>query len=339
MLHVKSNFYQTVSSLTSGITGTNPLPIPTTVEGRLAVVKDVVNRLYAQAVPHHQTDISVKIVTNGFEAPFSFSSLGATCSLGTSAHTLLLSPIWLINPEEIPQKFRFSDINDPRLADQELIKQYAAWISAQTGIPTLENPPDPAEFQLNLLFFANQKMAKQAIKFTLMHELGHIHHNDARNIAIARTLSLFISLSWPICVAIALTCPIILAVPFVITASCVSYKVLTYLRSIYAKKLEFKADAFAAQYSPDSVEGGIYFLNACTEGNLFNMLNSLSSDSLNKLRQCGLERLRSSISHTPTNDHPSDADRIAALEVLGEKPSSAIDPNHRWPKLVPAFQE
>ncbi len=276
-------------------TGLPIQPAPAELSDRLKIVNEVVSHLYKKAVPQSQADLTV--------------SMSKMLDFGYFAQrrsNTEVSALFLIDPEEIPHEFRFTGVDDPRLNDQNLLNSYSNWLYDKLGLPitipvinlffatvSLVRPMMSRDFvKAQLLFLQDKEKAKEALKFVLMHELGHYHNNDSKSRRIALYLEGVVSISWPILVALALSWPIAWAIPFVLTAAAASYFALSRLIAIVAwRSLERKADAFAAEHLPESIDGRIHYLKIRLEafGDRFDL------------------------------EHPSLSKRIAAMEVAKQQ--------------------
>lgn len=292
--------FELINSIRSDLTHSSMLALPGNMNDRLEIVKDVVNRLYRSAIPDcNNQDIVSTISLKNY---FSYGSMNAL------PQKITISPIWLIDSQEIPEQFRFSDINDPRLNDSALLEQYSDWLCDKMSMPR-HDCIDKEMIQGNLLFMQDRQKAKEACKFLLMHELGHIHNRDRMVNLIQWGSSLVISLSWPIGVAIALGWPMM---PFVIIAAATSFTFLRVIGILLHRNRESNADAFAAKHCPDAIDGGIHFFQTSLKEDELILEKELSENN-----ERGLSFLNPLIRFNLYDKyHPSFSSRIAAMEAF-----------------------
>jgi Peptidase family M48 len=318
--------FDLINNLRSELLRLPPQPVPASLNERAQVVKQVVNHLYKSVVPENQTEIAV--------SPCPSLHFGSFATLGKE---IQFSALLFLASEEIPERFRFNGPDDSRLNDQQLVKDYFNWICEKLEIPAPirswdgesaekhyhENHYNAELIRSNLQFLQDPENAKKAIKFILLHELGHVHHNDIMIEQIVLILINTVSVSWPICVAIALSWSFAFSIPFVLTAALVSnwgFKIINQF-SLY-RDHERRADAFAANSDFNAIDGGIYLfktvLNQNKEkrekrrveletGNLSPILKSLFL-CLNELP------FSPEGNHKQDFKHPALTSRISALE-------------------------
>lgn len=306
--------FELVKSIRSELSGTPLQPTPARISERFAAVQDVIARLYRSAIPQNQVNISVSANNCFHYADFS-----------SCATELQISPLLLIDSEEIPERFRFANINDPRLNNAALLQDYSDWLHDTLEIPRSQYSADKDLLQSNLVFMQDREKAKEAIKFVLLHELGHIHHNDYNLDRILFALSGIMSISWPICVALALSWPLSISISFVLGAASLSFFVLGLIQSgPLARFYEYRADLFAAQHCSASIEGGIYFFRASIEDNKRMrqiLLNAIERRNYleRTLKKCLIDIVYSPEGERLVRRHPSLFNRIAALEAFKQE--------------------
>jgi hypothetical protein len=181
----------------------------------------------------------------------------------------------LIDSAEIPAQFRISNLDDPRLDNTQWIQEFSDWVYTKTGVQKKNSLFNETTLKSNLLFHQNGPNAKEGVKFTLMHELGHIHHKDNAGllfeimfygkeilaflipVGIAGALLFFFTPSLPL---------ILVSVPVTLLSWVVIRRLFIALADEFdSKPKEKRADAFAAQHAPDSIDGAIHFFKTLQE--------------------------------------------------------------------------
>lgn len=93
---------------------------------------------------------------------------------------LLINPLELIDPKEIPSAFHITDIEDPRLDEEEFLTKFILWLSDYLKIEdfSFENlsSPERKEIKCFLRLTRNPKLFRKAVKGILAHELSHLFH-------------------------------------------------------------------------------------------------------------------------------------------------------------------
>ncbi len=92
-------------------------------------------------------------------------------------------PTWfLFRYEDIPHRFRISDMEDPRLADNRFLSELAEWMNTQfreAGLSSTVRPADHGILQLVIKFMRDRNLYEKSIDFTISHELAHLNHAHA----------------------------------------------------------------------------------------------------------------------------------------------------------------
>lgn len=303
-------------------TGLPIQPAPARIQDRLKLVEEVVSKLYKSAAPQNQDNFCILLG----------KSLDYT-NFGMIDNEIHVPSLLLLEPEEIPHRFRFTGIDDPRLNDETLLKRYSDWLCDKLQLPKTENLNQLPKYliQANLLFLQDREKVKEAIKFCIMHELGHYYHNDIIVRRIAPYLNGIVSLAWPICLVLALNWPLYFAIPFVIVAVAVSWIAIKLLVIMINRYQELRADAFAIEHCPESIEGGIHlFKSLLAKGKMLRDLNSDFKETDHPALNCAkkvLESIRDYLLAFAEGDnvsdltHPARSKRIAFLEEIKQQRS------------------
>ena len=92
-------------------------------------------------------------------------------------------PTWfLFRYEDIPQRLRISDMEDPRLGDDHFLNELAEWMNTQfreAGLSSTVRPADHGILQLVIKFMRDRNLYEKSKDFTISHELAHLNHAQA----------------------------------------------------------------------------------------------------------------------------------------------------------------
>lgn len=299
--------FDLIKSIRSDLTSQPIQPTPATINERLEVIKDVVNRLYTSVVPQHQANISVSF-DRDFDDYDSFSNILSEIRVPAFA---------LIDPEEIPVRFRFSRVDDPRFDDTSLLQEYSNWLCDKLEIP--RKKIDKVVFQSHLFFMRNRQKATDATKFVITHELGHYHHSDSLRGLIPLLIPFATSIVIPITAyLITLGLPFFYLFPLAISAGWItSVALLIITQMTYGRFVERRADMFAAKHCPNAIDGGIYSLESHKEQNKRTRRHYLAGGAgLSLTAKIGAFFINSEGDITIDFGHPPLSKRIAALEAF-----------------------
>ncbi len=92
-----------------------------------------------------------------------------------------LPPWFLFKYDDIPLHLRVTDVNDPRLTDQNFLNEFAAWMNGKItefGLTSLCRPDDFGRLQATIKMFRNPELFEKSKDFTLGHELAHLAHSQ-----------------------------------------------------------------------------------------------------------------------------------------------------------------
>ncbi len=336
--------FEIFNQLRSELTGTPLQSTPASIEERKQVVEEVVNRLYKSAVPQGDkvtVDYDKSIDHTKFCVP-----------KPNQMHVPLLS---LIDSAEIPPEFRVTDIDDPRLKEKQFIKKYSEWVYDKLAMPRGEKLSDEVGLKGNKLLFENRSLAKDAIKFALLHELGHVYHDDMGKMTqMLPIIQNIISCLIPIGATIGL-CSVLpglllvvvipVSIPFIFVASCVNRIFIGLLiRRFYVLPFEKRADDFAVKHGPDTLDG---FIHMCK---VWQQINKMSYESAKEdydlvlkalepakdtcFGRCLINAVTWLIENSPlkfgeneyslTKSHPLIKERIAHLESMQQRNSPPL---------------
>ena len=216
----------------------------------------------------------------------------------------------------MPQDLRVIDPFDLRLEDDKFLQKISVWISDNFEIPKIKIGRIQKEsLKVYLKFIQNPDMAKNAIKFVIKHELGHVANNHGEK------KLLFYLKSIGVCVSFSVIAVIILAVviPLSISTSIFVVFIAGIISSIATCKIggifislqhEREADAFAIKEDRSAADGGIYFFEVIK--NHFKSFRERKDLSLK-------EKVLSKIAFAPDGDsrfdfhHPHESERIRSI--------------------------
>lgn len=109
------------------------------------------------------------------------------CPFAESPHAQLKEnviqlPSWfLLRYDDIPQRFRIDDIDDPRIRDQDFLNDLARWINGkfrEAGICHVVRFADYGIFQTVILLLRDRDLFEKSKDFILAHELAHLNHSQ-----------------------------------------------------------------------------------------------------------------------------------------------------------------
>jgi hypothetical protein len=196
-------------------------------------------------------------------------------------------PTWfLFKYEDIPLRFRMTDLNDPRLGDQNFLNELADWMNAkfyEAGVMSVIRPADYGILQAVIKFMRDRDLYEKSKDFTVSHELAHLNHaqveqqtlylhNVPEAISVAGILGgillLFLTVSIIPFVHLAVTLTVGGIAATISTLGILAWlnknKLLT---SLSSKEEEKIADMDAAK-ALQNAEGGIYLFETYCQQNL-----------------------------------------------------------------------
>lgn len=103
----------------------------------------------------------------------------ACAHLGQDRITL---PSWcLFKYEDIPERFRISDLSDPRIVDRDFLNELATWMNDKirgSGLSSICRPADFGILQIVIKLLRNPELYEKSKDFTIGHELAHLAHSQ-----------------------------------------------------------------------------------------------------------------------------------------------------------------
>lgn len=262
--------FDTFNAINSELSGPSLQPVPISTQERLKVIEATVNKLYQSAVPGSKKHINV--ITD--PTSYHFGSFAAR-----NSHTVQIPLVSLIRSDEIPDQFKITNLDDPRLNNTIFMQDYSNWIYNKLGMPKGQCLVNKTVLKSNALFFQNRQNAIDGTKFALMHELGHVHNDFGIMMNLVQHGRSILGFLAPIGAVVAffvlvpLSIPVLVAlIPLSITLVVIAGYVNTVGLSILAQRCyilpnEWRADNFAAKHCPESLGGGIHLFKIMQENN------------------------------------------------------------------------
>ncbi len=243
------------------------------------------------------------------------------CAHHTGQRDTIDLPSWfLLKYEDIPQRFRITCNDDPRLVDVNFLNDLAGWINRQfqeAGITYLVRRVDYGVLQSTIKLMRDRDLFEKSKEFTLAHELAHLNHFQGREKSFnLHNTQLVVSgagfmgglLLFVLAVSIFPYVSIAVTLVFGGIAATVSIAAIVNMlnqstppHNPAAVEEEKLADMDAAEALQDA-EGGIYFFENYRSHNLECRASNRSTSQIDDLGN----NLRDT-------DHPPLTDRIAYL--------------------------
>ncbi len=188
-------------------------------------------------------------------------------------------PSWfLLKYEDIPERFRIVNIDDPRLNNNQFLDEMAAWMKGKIiefGLTYHFATIDKSTLKFVIRLLRDREKFEQAKDFTLAHERSHLSHELKSKVLMSQimrwvptvltilgvviSIALFPFVSFAIIVAI--------NVGIFITNAITRYFWNTHQISFW-KEEEKKADLEAVNLLQGNPQGGIYFFETMRLNNL-----------------------------------------------------------------------
>jgi len=192
-------------------------------------------------------------------------------------------PTWfLFKYEDIPLRFRITDLDDPRLTDQNYLSCLAEWMNEkfrEAGISSVIHTADYVKLQTVIKFMRDQNLYEKSKDFTLGHELSHLNHAQLGQWSLSHmkeSISLAGIIGGILLLFLALSIiPFVhLAVTLTVGGTAVTMAILgmlAYLKTMISSQSvieeEKSADIKSAEVLQDAV-GGIYLFETYRHQNL-----------------------------------------------------------------------
>lgn len=209
--------------------------IPLTKGHRLLMGDEAVKGI-AQLLKMDPEEISVQINHKIFDIIPNASSY---MSLGKKHGIITLPAFTFIDLKELPKELQLTGVNDPKLKSLKTVQKISDWMSDKLSIPKKKvNRKDRACLSLYLRYMENPIQAVNGLKFSIGHELGHIHHFHSSKRLKTSIIPAILSLG--------------------------IYPLIQKIR--HSQKCEKEADAFGCRLSRNVLEGGIYLFKTIQKG-------------------------------------------------------------------------
>lgn len=209
---------------------TPPQPPSFLLETRMAEIKKEAEEIYKE-----QTGESVDI-TVAVDA----ENVGA---IKLSDKILHLHPLLFLNPDDLPEHLRIDTIDSSRLTDPKWGKEMGKWL-----IDNLKFEGYTRDLLVLLILCICQNkpnFSKNMRRFTVAHEMGHLHYKEGNRINSAVAIPLAFLYSAILC---GFTIPFLI-VAFV--AARISFFILSYIQSWQEQNEELHVDLGALKFVQD----------------------------------------------------------------------------------------
>ncbi len=114
-----------------------------------------------------------------------FDSTKCVYDATTSEISVFITPLELIDLQKIPSEFRITDIEDPRLDDDEFLAGFVSWLSSYLKMDGLSfqnlSSIEKKEIKCLLRLTRNPQMLEKAIEGGVYHEFAHIFFKHLLN--------------------------------------------------------------------------------------------------------------------------------------------------------------
>lgn len=217
------------------------------------------------------------------------TSFNESPSAGIISNTIKI-PIWfLFKYEDIPLRFRITDLDDPRLNDKNYLNCLAEWMNErfrEAGLSSVIRKTDYGSLQTVIKLMRDRNLYEKSKDFTLGHELSHLNHvqlgqwylnHEKKSIStvgvIGGILLLFLAVSISPFVHLAVT---LTAGGIAITISTLG--ILTHLKTMGSSRSVIEEEKIADMESAEVLQdatGGIYLFETYRHQNLAIRLSGL----------------------------------------------------------------
>jgi hypothetical protein len=296
-------------------------PLPTfELSQRKQELEVKVQKLASQICSGNSVRTRIEHFSSG---PHQFDTNTFTCSLRYPFFTKESQPeiglpsYFLFKSEDIPAQFKIQDINDPRLDDDDFLKNFAEWMNAvnrKYHLPEIDVTRDLYSLKEFLISLRNPDLFEKMKDFLIGHELNHAA-DENRSVFMALENQEYTEL---LTIGVIIGAAILLLslglIPFVslpIVLSLAALGVTMFgasfitLRHGLAKcvEIEEKCDMGAVKTLKDA-NGGIYhFENSC-----------LTRLNLRKNKSSGFQHIDEKGNNIHDHWHPHSSTRIAYLK-------------------------
>jgi len=251
----------------------------------------------------------------------SIGKFGEMACAKLGENTIQLPPWFLFNYEDIPERFRVSNVDDHRLRDPDFLNDLAGWMNEkfqQAGISSVVRRADFGILQATISLVRDRNLYEKSKDFTIAHELAHLNHTqvDESNFYLHRvqeTISAggLISGIFLLVLAVSILPYVPIAVTLVVAGVGVSVSIATLiswlnrsLPSVQKSHVEEEklADLDAVEALQDA-QGGIYYFDSLRIHNL-----AVRSSNSSAISQVDLQG-----NNLKDKGHPLLTERIAYL--------------------------
>ena len=104
-------------------------------------------------------------------------------SAALGSYTIKIPTWFLFKYEDIPLRFRITDIDDPRLTDQNYLNDLAGWMNErfrEAGLSSVIREADYKTLQTVIKLVRDQNLYEKSKDFVLNHELSHLTNSQIR---------------------------------------------------------------------------------------------------------------------------------------------------------------
>lgn len=203
----------------------------------------------------------------------------APCA-GLGSKTINIPSWFLFKYDDIPQRFRITDMNDPRLTNHAFLTEFANWMNekiGELGLTSICRLADHGILQHVIRLLRNPEMFEKSKDFIFGHELAHLAHSYegefAKFLQVASfggTLSGILFLFFTVSIAPVVHVGITVAVSgiaFALTIGGIVGVIRNQSAPVSGIEEERKADLDAAKML-NNAEGGIYYFQSSIDRHL-----------------------------------------------------------------------
>lgn len=109
----------------------------------------------------------------------------SACAKYGSGRSVNLPSWYLFKPEDIPPRFRITDLNDRRLVSPAFLDEFAGWMNekiAEMGLTTVCRSVDRGTLQRVVYLLRDPALYEKAKDFVIGHEMAHLAHFQGRGL-------------------------------------------------------------------------------------------------------------------------------------------------------------
>lgn len=178
---------------------------------------------------------------------------------------IVVPPLLLINPRDIPQHLKLSGIHDPRLQSEQYLEEAITWAQGYLQVPNIDRGAIRDTARLVIRYMANPELAETGMDFALTREVASIGIGDGIQKARKEQFVAFAS------IVITAGAFELLLLPSLVFLCCFSGHVVTVfiLHKLFMTNLHLRylhsADYFAGK--PHG-RGGVYLYETLRQHNL-----------------------------------------------------------------------